>query len=85
MCEKSNDIIISEDFNIDWQSDFYKSELESILNDNGLKEFTKITKNSKPLIDYIITNKEMVSTRVNINNKISDHECIDIFIANGND
>ena len=35
-------------------------------------------------MDYIITNNEMVSARNNINNKITDHECIDIFIRNGN-
>ena len=35
-CEKSNDIIISGAFNIDWQSNFYKSKLESLLNDNGI-------------------------------------------------
>ena len=37
------------------------------------------------LIDYIITNNEMVSAGININNKISDHECINISIENGND
>ena len=88
LCENSNDIIIVGAFNIDWQSDFYKSKLESLLNDNGLKrimkEFTRITKNSKTLIDYIITNNEMVSAKNNTNNKITDHECIDIFIENGN-
>ena len=85
--ENSNDIIIAGDFNIDWQSDFYKSKLESLLNDNGLKrimkEFTRITKNSKTLIDYIITNNEILSAKNNTNNKITDHECIDIFIENG--
>ena len=51
LSKNSNDIIIAGDFNIDWQSDFYKSKLESILSDNGLKqvmkELTRITKNSK--------------------------------------
>ena len=37
LCEKSNDIIMAGDFNTDWQSDFYKGKLESLLNDNGLK------------------------------------------------
>ena len=73
----NNDIIIAGDFNIDWQSDFYKSKLESILNDNGqkqiMKEFPRITKNSKTLIDYIVTNNEMV-----------DHEYIASSIDNGN-
>ena len=32
-----NDIIIAGDFNIDWQLDFYKSKLESILNDNDIE------------------------------------------------
>ena len=88
LCEDSNDIIIAGDFNIDWQTDFYKSKLESILNDNGLKqimrEFTRITKNSKTLIDYIITNNEMVLAKNNINNKITDHECIDMYTEHEN-
>ena len=67
LCEKSNNILIAGDFNIDGQSDFFNSNLESILNDNELKqimkEFIRITKNSKTLIDYIITNYEMVSAK----------------------
>ena len=38
LCENSNDIIITGDFNIDWQSDFYKGKLKSILSDNWLKQ-----------------------------------------------
>ena len=48
-CENRNDIIIAGDFNNDWQSEFYKSKLKSILNDNGMKEFTGIMKNSKTI------------------------------------
>ena len=53
LCENNNDIIIAGDFNIVWQSDFYKSKLENILNDKRLKrivkEFTRITKNSNSI------------------------------------
>ena len=63
LCERSNDVIIARDYNLNWQSDFYKSKLECILNDNWLKqimkEFTKITKNSKKSIDYIIINNDV--------------------------
>ena len=51
--KKSNDIKIAGDFDIDWQSDFYRSKLEC-MNDKVLKqikkEFIRITKNSKTLI-----------------------------------
>ena len=43
-----------------------------------MKKYTRIMKDSKTLIDYIITNNEIVSARNNINNKITDNECIDI-------
>ena len=46
-----------------------------------MKEFTRITKNSKTLIDkFKFTNNEMVSAKNSMNNKITDHECINIFI-----
>lgn len=84
MCETNCDILVAGDFNIDWKNDFYTSKLESILNDNGLKhimnEYTRITANSKTLIDYIITNKEGITAKNNINNKIADHESIDILV-----
>lgn len=84
ICDKNTDILIAGDFNIDWNQDFYTSKLESILNDNGLKhlinEYTRITKRSKTLIDYIITNNESITAESNVNNKIADHESIDIFI-----
>lgn len=84
ICDKNTDILIAGDFNIDWNRDFYTSKLESILNDNGLKnlinEYTRITKRSKTLIDYIITNNEAITAECNVNNKIADHESIDIFI-----
>lgn len=85
LCEKSVDIIIAGDFNIDWKKDnFYKEKIENLLNDNGLKqivtEYTRITQYSKTLIDYVITNNERISVTNNINNKISDHESINIAI-----
>ena len=61
------------DFNVDWQSDFYKSKLESILNDNGLKQILKVYTRIK-IVDYIIANNKMMLARININKKISDGE-----------
>ena len=50
-----------------------------------MREYTRTMKDFKTLIDYIITNNEMVSTSISTNNKISDHECIDTSIENGNE
>ena len=53
-----------------------------MLNDNGLKqivkEFTKITQSSKTFIDYIITKMVNITATTNVDNKIADHESIDI-------
>lgn len=83
ICEQNCDIIIAGDFNIDWnKNEFYKSKIQNILDDNGLKqvvnECTRITVNSMTIIDYVITNNPMISAKTNINNKISDHETINI-------
>lgn len=86
--ELNCDIIIAGDINIDWcKHSFYRNKFKSILDDNGLKqvidEFTRITQNSRTLIDYVITNTRNISAKVNISNKISDHEAIDIMIDCG--
>lgn len=85
--EMNCDIVIAGDFNIDWSKEsFYKNKLKCLLDDNGLKQvmkdFTRITENSKTLIDYIISNNQNISAEINIANKISDHETIDIIIDN---
>lgn len=83
--ENDSDLIVAGDFNIDWaKNGTYKYKLEAMLNDNGLKqvvnEYTRITKHSKTIIDYIISNNENIKVKTNSSNKISDHEAIDIKI-----
>lgn len=86
LTEKDTDIIIAGDFNIDYNREsFYKSRINNILNDNGLKqivnESTRITSRSRTLIDYVITNNHSkISAKNNNVNKISDHEAIEIKI-----
>ncbi|XP_067642338.1 uncharacterized protein gce isoform X1 [Eurosta solidaginis] len=79
--EISKDFIIAGDFNIDWSKDsLYKRELERITNDNGImqkmNENTRITRNSKTLIDYVLTNIHNLRVTVQHSLKISDHESI---------
>lgn len=85
LAESANDLIIAGDFNIDWRkNDRYKREIESFLNDNYLtqkvNDYTRITRYSKTLIDYVITNMHNLTLNINAHNKISDHEMIDIII-----
>lgn len=87
--ESIADIIITGDFNIDWSNNnIYKKKLERMFNDNGFKqiinEYTRVTKSSNTIIDYVITNTKKVSAKISTNNKISDHEVIDIEIKNQN-
>ena len=82
VCEGNFEIVLAGDFNIDWYRNYYRTRLVSIFNDNGLKqivhEFTRITQSSKTLIDYIIINMGNITARSNVDNKIADHESIDI-------
>ena len=79
-CEGNFEIIIAGDFNIDWYRDYYKTRLVTVSNENALKqivnEFTRITQSSETLIDYIITNTKNITARINVDNKIADHEPI---------
>ena len=45
-----------------------------------MTDYTRITNNSETLIDYVITNNDYSLAQININNKIADHETIDIHI-----
>ena len=51
-----------------------------VLRYSATNEFTKITQTSKTLIDYIITNTENIAAKAIVDNKIPDHELIDILI-----
>lgn len=89
ICDTSLEIIIAGDFNIDWKkNDTYKNRIQATLNDNGLKQivsdYTRVTENTKTLIDFVITNNMNILVKNNDENKISDHEAIDITIKNKN-
>ena len=89
ICETNLEIIIAGDFNIDWRkNNTYKNRIQATLNDNGLNqivtEYTRVTENTKTLIDFVITNSINVSAKNNGENKIADHEAIDINIKNKN-
>ena len=68
--------------------DFYKNKLKSIINGNGLKQIMKdcttITNKTIALTHYVITINDNILVQININNKIADHESIEIFIHNKN-
>lgn len=89
LSEKNTDIIIAGDFNVDWAKEsIYRSKLEQIINDNGLKQlvknYTRITRDTKTIIDYVITNNVNINVNISNSNKISDHEIIDINVENTN-
>lgn len=83
--ELDNDIILMGDFNIDWiKISNQLDKCKQILNDHGFKQvvdsYTRITGDSKTLIDWVIINQYNNSIKVKIdeNLKISDHETIRI-------
>ena len=81
LTERQAKIVFAGDFNIDWmQNSTYKREIESTLNDNGLRQIvsepTRITVNTKTLIDLVITNVPEIAAVIQPKHKISDHETI---------
>lgn len=73
--------VIVGDFNINLlKNDFYCEKMKSVLKSLGMKQFvsepTRITKNSKSLIDYVISNRYKMKVKVLLNEKISDHSTI---------
>lgn len=84
--ESGQRIVILGDFNIDWLSNNAESRrIKRIIDDNGLHqrviEHTRITNNSRTLIDYCITNEKTMSATVSSDNKISDHERITVELS----
>lgn len=83
----SEKIIIVGDFNINWlDEDTYKLEIENIINDNNMvqkiSEYTRVTQNSRTIIDFLITNIFGLTYNISKHKKISDHETIEIKIEN---
>lgn len=77
-------IYVVGDFNINCHQnnrvDTYKSRLIRIMSFYGLKltvnKFTRVTENSKTLIDLVFTNNTTVTTSVSASNLIADHKSI---------
>lgn len=85
ICDKNIDIIVAGDFNVDWSKEgFYKQKLQQIISDNGLvqviTDYTRITRNSRTIIDYVITNNLNIKVNNSRINKISDHEIVEMYI-----
>ena len=80
LIESNKDIVIVGGFNIDCSREsVYKRKIECIINDNGLQQlikYTRVTKDSKTVIDYVITNIKNITSNISSTNKISDHEVI---------
>lgn len=76
--EVNNKIVIAGDFNLDWLvNNNSKNILKGIICDSGLKQIvndcTRITKDSKSLIDYVVVNDSYnISAKVDNKLKISD-------------
>ena len=60
----------------------YRNRIISIINPNDLRkvvnEYTRVTKTSRTIVDYVITNNYGIKSENCRTNKISDHEVINI-------
>lgn len=90
LVEKTEKIILVGDFNMNWLiNNNITRKIKNIICDNGfvqlIKQFTRITKDSKTLIDYVIVNdKYNIKACVDDKMKISDHETLKIKIITKN-
>jgi exonuclease III len=92
---QGNNFLITGDFNVDYRGDTtYSKKIKEIIESNGLKQhmnsFTRVTKQTKTLIDLVISNQnKKVKSSIEKNVKISDHEMIcinyDMFILKQNE
>lgn len=92
---QGNNFVLTGDFNVDYKGDTtYSKKIKEIVESNGLKQhvnnFTRVTRDSKKLIDLVISNqKNKIKTKIAKNVNISDHEmlCIyyDMFILKKNE
>lgn len=83
LIDYNNFNLIAGDFNINFLiNSKYTKKIKSLLDQFNLKQLvtvpTRIAKNSKTLIDYVISNNENIDCSIMNENKISDHETINI-------
>lgn len=77
----SKEVILLGDLNVDFLKASDNREFKSVLKENGftqiIKDATRVTKESRTLIDIIATNRpETISTSAVIPSSISDHDLI---------
>lgn len=73
------------DFNVDLLTDScYPNLLKKHIADSGMKQFinkpTRITENSRTLIDLVLSNNSNINAKLVLDNKISDHNNIEIIL-----
>lgn len=82
MSEYGCDVILAGDFNINWydESNIRRREISNIIASNGCQQIvsqpTRITNNTRTLIDYVITNTRYVRVDVDSTLGITDHETL---------
>lgn len=88
LMEYNCEVIVAGDLNVNWaENDVNKLCLEQSIVDNGckqiVKEYTRITVNTRTIIDWIVTNVVNVEVNVDHSLKISDHEtiCINLNVS----
>lgn len=82
--------VICGDFYIDMgetsNKKVYKNKLNCMINENRMKQivkhYTRVTENTKTLIDLVITNANDIKYEMSDDDKISDHSTIDILWNN---
>ena len=78
--------MIAGDFNIDWLIGSNSNQLKQLADFFNLKQtvsqFTRISRNSRTLIDHVFSNFDKVHSLTEADSKITDHETIFIFVEN---
>lgn len=79
--ERNEKIILFGDMNINWCANTVaKRKISDSIFDNNMqqmvKNYTRINKESKSLIDYCVSNVNGLIVRNSLENNISDHECL---------
>lgn len=88
VCDVEKRNIICGDFNVNLlMNDTDCKRMKTIINNTGMKQYvrnaTRITKLSKSLVDYVISDNFKLKVNVLTNEKISDHSTIVINLQDG--
>lgn len=85
----SENLYVMGDLNIDLsQNSFYREKLLKLMRNAGLnqkvQDYTRITENSKTIIDLVFTNDKEAKIAVKRTPKITDHDIISVTVENKN-